>query len=356
MKLFIPGPVDVSKDSLEALTHPQISHRSQTVTNLQYSIETYLQKMFLTNSRILLSTSSGTGGMEMAIRSLTKKKVAVFSVGAFGDRFYEIAIHNNIEANLFKSEEGMPIDHALFEETLKSGLYDTITITHNETSTGVMNDIESLSKMYKKYPDIIVILDTVSSFGGIEIPLDKWGIDCCITATQKALALPPGLSIISVSDKAYIRMKDVGHKGYYLDLKRVYEMHIKNGQYPSTPNTALMHALAYKLKEITEVEGIDVRYERHRMLAEYTRNWALKNFSLFAHNNHLSQTVTAVRYPHTLDISKLKSHLKDKGYVFSTGYGELSSYTFRIAHMGDLTLDDLKMYLKEITTYVQNLM
>jgi aspartate aminotransferase-like enzyme len=355
MKLFIPGPVDVSDDTLEVLKTKQISHRSQQITNLQYEIEKYLQKVFSSKSRMVLSTSSGTGGMEMSIRSLTLKKVACFSVGAFGDRFYEIAVSNGIDATLFKSEEGKAIDLKQFEETLKSGLYDTITITHNETSTGIENDLETLSEIYKKYPDIVVIVDTITSFGGVDIPLDKWGIDASVTATQKALALPPGLSIISVSDKAYKRMCEVGHKGYYLDLKRVYEMHIKNGQYPSTPNTALMHALLYKLKQIVDIEGIENRFKRHRELASYTRTWAEAHFKLFADQNHLSQTVTTVSYPKAMDINKLKSHLKDKGYVFSTGYGELSSHTFRIAHMGDLTLADLDEYLKEITDYVQNL-
>ena len=354
MKLFIPGPVDVSEDTLEVLKTKQISHRSQQITNLQYDIERYLQKLFSSTSRMVLSTSSGTGGMEMAIRSLTLKKVACFSVGAFGDRFYEIALHNGIDATLIKSEEGQPVDLKQFEDTLKSGLYDTITITHNETSTGIQNDLESLSQIYKKYPDIIVILDTVSSFGGVDIPLDRCGIDCCVTATQKALALPPGLSILSVSDKAYKRMCEVGHKGYYLDLKRVYEMHIKNGQYPSTPNTSLMHALLYKLKHIVDIEGTGNRFKRHHMLADYTRHWAETHFKLFADQNHLSQTVTTISYPKSLDIQKLKSYLKDKGYVFSTGYGTLSSHTFRIAHMGDLKLDDLKTYLKEIETYVKN--
>ena len=230
MKLFIPGPVDVSDDTLEVLKTKQISHRSERITDLQYEIETYLQKVFSSKSRMVLSTSSSIGGMAIAIRSLALKKVACISVGAFGDRFYEIAIHNGIDATLIKSEEGKAIDIKQFEDTLKSGLYYTITITHNDTSTGIENDLESLSEIYKKYPDIVVILDTVSSFGGVDIPLDKWGIDACVTVTQKALALPPGLSIISVSDKAYKRMCEVGHKGYYLDLKRVHEMHIKNGQ------------------------------------------------------------------------------------------------------------------------------
>jgi aspartate aminotransferase-like enzyme len=187
MKLFIPGPVDVRQDVLDQLSKPIISHRSQLISNLQTSIETNLKLIMETKNSIVISSSSGTGAMEMALRSLTLKRALILSNGAFGDRFYEIATHNQIPAELLRFDDGQPIDIVTFEAKLNENLYDTITITHNETSTSIMNNLEELSQVYKKYPDILVILDTVSSLGGVSIKVDHYDIDVCVSASQKAI-------------------------------------------------------------------------------------------------------------------------------------------------------------------------
>ncbi len=201
-KLFIPGPVEVRKDVLEKMATPMIGHRSKEASQLQRGISDKLRKLFYTNEEILLSTSSGTGLLEGAIRCSTVKRAAIFSVGAFGKRWYQIAEANNVPADLFEEDFGKAVDVDRIDKALATGKYDVLCITHNETSTGVMNPVEEISKVIKKYPEVVWCVDTVSSMAGTKIEVDKLGIDICLTSTQKAIGLPPGMSICSFSKKS----------------------------------------------------------------------------------------------------------------------------------------------------------
>ncbi len=221
LKLFIPGPVNVEPDVLEKLATTQIAHRSKIASDLQERISKNLQELMFTKNTIILSTSSGSGIMEMAIKSCTKKRAAVFSVGAFGDRWYKMATTNNIPADHFKSEPGLPTTPEMVEEALKTGLYDVVTVTHNETSAGIMNPVYEIGQIVAKYPDVIYLVDAVSSLGGAKIEVDKSNIDICLSSTQKCLGVPPGLSAASVSEKAIERAKTVENRGFYLDLINV---------------------------------------------------------------------------------------------------------------------------------------
>ena len=201
-KLFIPGPVEVRPDVLEKMATPMIGHRSKDASILQRRISDNLRKLFFTKSEILLSTTSGSGLMEGAIRSCTLKKAAVFSVGAFGKRWYNMALNNNVQADLFEVEMGKGVTPEMVDNVLKTGEYDLVAVTHNETSTGVMNPIKEIGEVIKKYPDVVFIVDAVSSAAGTKIEVDKWGIDICITSSQKALGLPPGMAVCTFSNKA----------------------------------------------------------------------------------------------------------------------------------------------------------
>ncbi|HBD73998.1 MAG TPA: aminotransferase [Acholeplasmataceae bacterium] len=348
MKLFIPGPVDVRADVLQVMSKQMMSHRSEDISILQNSITSKLKRVMGTSNDIVISSSSGTGSMEMALKSLTLKKALVISNGAFGDRFFEIAKFNQIDADYHRFEDGKAIDPDILESLLKTHQYDTLTITHNETSTGVMNDLNELDVVLKKFPDVLVILDTVSSLGGTSIQIDQYHIDVCVSASQKALGLPPGLSFISLSKEAIKRLEDVPSRGYYLNLKRVYDLAQKKNQYPSTPTISIMYALDYQLDYIIEKEGLINRYQRHLELAKFTRAWAKKHFDLLVEEGYQSNTLTTVINCHNYNMTYLKDELKKSGYIFSEGYGKLKSHTFRIAHMGDRTLDELKEYLKRI--------
>ncbi len=347
-KLFIPGPVDVREDVLQKMATPQIGHRTAEATELQKSISERMQKLMYTKNDIILSTSSGSGLMEMGIRCLTKKRAAVFSIGAFGDRWFKMATANGVPADKFKSELGKPTTPEMVEEALATGKYDLITVTHNETSVGMMNPVGEIAKVVAKYPDVMFLVDSVSSLGGVKIPCDEWGIDMLITSTQKCLGLPAGLAIASVSDRAYEKAKTVENRGLYFDLVSVVDKARSKYQYPSTPSLAHMFALDYQLEYILEKEGAEKRFERHLEMAKVAREWAKKHFDLIADENYLSNTLTTVKNTKELSVAGLNKELAKRGYMISNGYGDLKEKTFRIAHMADTQMDELKELLSII--------
>ena len=347
-KLFIPGPVTVTEDVLQKMATPMIGHRGKEASNLQRSISDKLRKLMYTKSEILLSTSSGSGLMEGSIRSCTQKKAAVFSCGDFGNRWFAMAEDNNVPADKFEVEWGKPNTSESVDKALATGKYDLITITHNETSTGIMNPVEEIAQVMTKYPEVIFCLDVVSSLGGVKIEVDKLGIDVCLTSSQKCLGLPPGLSLCSISEKALEAAKKVQFRGTYLDLLQLYE-YIKNKdyQYPFTPSLSHMFALDYQLDKIFE-EGLEKRFARHIELANYVRKWAKEKFDLFAPEEYASNTVTCVKNTREISIADLNQALGKRGYMISNGYGKLADKTFRIAHMNEATIMEIKELLSII--------
>lgn len=347
-KLFIPGPVEVRPDVLEKMATPMIGHRSKDASALQRRISEKLKILFYTKEEILLSTTSGSGLMEGAVRSCTAKRAAIFSVGAFGNRWYDMARFNNVQADLFEVEWGKATTPEAVDKVLSTGKYDLVTITHNETSTGVMNPVEEIAEVMKKYPEVVYCLDTVSSMGGTKIEVDKLGVDICITSSQKALGLPPGLAICSFSQKAVERAKQVPYRGLYLDLLTLYEfIQKKDYQYPSTPSLSHMFALDYQLDRILE-EGLENRFKRHKEMAEEVRAWAREHFEIFPEEKYMSNTVTTIKNTKNIDVADLNKKLGARGLQISNGYGKLKDKTFRIAHMADLTMEDIKDLLNNI--------
>jgi predicted phosphoserine aminotransferase len=351
-KLFIPGPTYVHPDVLAKMATPPISHRTPEASALQRGISEKLQRLMYTGNKIVLSTSSGTGLMEGAIRSLTRKKAIVFSVGAFGKRWWELARLNGIDADLHEEEPGHPTTPERVDRYLKTGQYDVVTITHNETSTGIQNPVESIAEIIAKYPDVIWLVDTVSSLGGVKIEVDRLGIDVCISSSQKALALPPGLALASVSAKAEQRLKEIGPRGYYLDLGTLVRfVDEKDHQYSCTPSLPHMFALDFQLDRILK-EGLENRFIRHVEMAEFTINWASHFFRVFPQPGFESMTVTCIDNTRKIDIGALNKSLRERGMLISNGYGSLRDKTFRIGHMGDLNLEDLE----EVTGAIEEIL
>ena len=349
MKLFIPGPVDVAEDVLQKMATPMISHRGKDVSKLQKSISEKLQKVFFTENTIILSTSSGSGLMEASVKCCASKGAAVFSVGAFGDRWGKMAKENGKPVDVFKVEPGMPTLPEDVDKALATGKYDLVTVTHNETTTGVMNPVKEIGEVIKKYPDVIYCVDTVSSMGGIKIDVDDCGIDICVTSTQKCLGLPPGLSICSVSEKAIERAKTIKNRGLYLDLVELYSfVKEKDYQYPSTPSLSHMFALDYQLTKILETEGLENRFARHEQLAVRVREWANAHFKVLAKEGYQSATVTAIENTRGIDVGALVKELETEGFLIGNGYGELKDKTFRIAHMAERTIDEINDLLRRI--------
>ena len=347
-KLFIPGPTHVTEDVLQKMATPMIGHRTKEASNLQRGISEKLRKLMYTQNEILLSTSSGSGLMEGAVRSCTQKRAAVFSCGNFGNRWFAMAEDNNIPADKFEVEWGLPNTAESVDQVLATGEYDLITVTHNETSSGVMNPVEEMAKVMKKYPEVIFCIDAVSSLVGAKIEVDKLGIDICITSSQKCLGLPPGLSLCSISEKALEAARKVKFRGTYFDLLQIYEyIQKKDYQYPSTPSLSHMFALDYQLDKILK-EGLDNRFARHAQMADYVRDWAKDKFALFAQEQFASNTVTCIKNTREISVGELNKALGERGFMISNGYGKLKEKTFRIAHMAELGLKDVKELLSNI--------
>jgi aspartate aminotransferase-like enzyme len=354
-KLFIPGPTEVAPEVLAKMSTPMIGHRSKDASNLQREISEKLRKVMYTENPIVLSTSSGSGLMEGSIRSFTAKRAIVFSVGAFGNRWFKMAESNNIPADKHEAEWGHPTTPEIVDKYLSTGKYDVMTVTHNETSTGIMNPVEEIAEVKKKYPDVIWLLDTVSSMAGTKIEVDKLGVDVCITSTQKALALPPGMSIASVSKRALEHGKQVKYRGWYLDLIELYKyIETKDYQYSATPSLAHMFAMNFQLDRIL-AEGLEKRYARHKEMSDYTRAWAKMNFALYPEERYASVTLTTITNTTGFSVKALNDALGKRGMQISNGYGDLKEKTFRIAHMGELTLADVKEVTAAIDTILPTL-
>lgn len=351
-KLYIPGPTEVAEDVLKHLGGPMIGHRSKAASDLQRGISEKLRKVFCTNEEILLSTSSGSGLMEGAVRSCTAKKAAMFSVGSFGDRWFKMAEANGVPADLIKSELGEATTPEMVDKALSSGQYDVLCVTHNETATGIMNPVEEIAEVMKKYPDVVWCVDAVSSAGGSKIETDKLGIDILITSTQKALALPPGMAACTISQKAYERTSHVPHRGLYFDFKELYDfIQKKDYQYPSTPSLPLMYAMDYQLDRMM-AEGLENRWSRHIEMAQFMRSWADEYFSVFPNRKYLSNTLTVISNTRNIDVAALNKALGERGNQIGNGYGALKDKTFRIAHMGELTMDDMR----EVTSNIVDIL
>ncbi len=341
-KLFIPGPTEVAPEVLAAMSGPMMGHRSKAASALQRRISDNLRRVLYTEQEILLSTSSGTGFMEGAVRSCTAKRAAIFSVGAFGDKWFKIANGNGVPADVFKSELGQPTTPEIVDAALATGKYDTICVTQNETSTGIQNPVEGIAEVLKKYPDVVWCVDAVSSAAGAKIETDKLGIDVLVTSTQKALALPPGMAVCTLSQKAYERTATVPNRGCYFDLRAIYDtIQKKDYQYTNTPCVSIMYAMDVQLQRIMQ-EGVENRFARHEAMAEYVRAWADEYFCVFANRNHLSRTLTVIGNTRNIDVADLNNKLIARGMQLGNGYGDLKNKTFRIAHMGELQMDDVR--------------
>jgi len=347
-KLFIPGPIAVSARTLQAMAQPMIGHRSTDFVALYNAIQPKLQSLFVTKDPVYLSTSSAWGVMEGAVRNLTRSKVLNCMNGAFSDKWNDVSTRCGKSAGALRFEWGQPVDPAALRKELSTGAYDTVTLIHNETSTGTMSDLPAIAGVLREFPDVISIVDTVSSFSAVSIEKDALGLDVIVTGSQKALALPPGLSLISVSKRALERAAQVKERGYYFDLLEFQKNH-EQGMTPSTPAISLIYALRSKLEDI-ESETIPVRHARHLRLNDKMRAWGFaKGFRLFPAEAFGSRTLNCFANTLNYDLSALNKVLKAKhGLVIDGGYGKLKGKTFRISNMGDETDETIDQLIRAL--------
>ncbi len=332
-RLFIPGPTEVRSENLSALARPQVGHRSQEFMSLYERVIPKLRKLLYTDEIVFMFTSSSTGVWEAAIRNCVGERVLCCMQGAFSDRWHKVAEANGKQADKLQVEWGRAIHADAIDKALSSGKYDAITVVHNETATGVMNHLDEIAEVMRKYPDVSFLVDAVSSMAGVRIPVDDYGIDVCLAGLQKAFSLPAGLAVASVSAKALDKAKTVPARGYYFDFLEMLKYHERN-QTPATPSIPQIQALDAQLDDILD-EGLENRFARHEMLARIVRDWAREKFALFAEQGFESATVTCVENTRGISVADLNRELAAQWAMISNGYGKLKEKCFRIAHMGD---------------------
>jgi aspartate aminotransferase-like enzyme len=344
-KLFTPGPVEVSPKTLAAFSRPMIGHRGEDFRNLYRDIHPKLQTLFGTKQPVFLSTSSAWGVMEASIRNLVAKRVLCCMCGAFSDKWLDVARRCGKEAEALQVDWGKHVDHKDVNLALASGKFDTVTLIHNETSTGVMNPLGEICDVLAKYPDVALIVDTVSSFSGVKIDMGALGIDVMLTGAQKALALPPGFSLFSVSEKAFARVEKIPNRGFYFDFLE-FKKQQTEWMTPSTPSIGHIHALQSKLDEICE-EGLEARFDRHVRTNTLVHDWVRRaGFDFFAEEGYRSKTLTCVKNNRGIDVLKLARKLREKHHlVIDPGYGKIQGKTFRLSNMGDETEETVSYLL-----------
>lgn len=360
--LFITGPTYIRPEIREAGTYCEFGHRDKVAKVKVESILENLKKIAGVNDdyQVCLICGSGTFAMETSIRSLVgdNDNILNISVGAFGDLYNKITVANKKNVDLLKFKPGKAIDLEKLEEKLKSKEYDVVTFTHNETSTGVINDMEEVCKLIQKY-GAMALVDGVSLFGGMKVPFEEAKPSVYITSTQKCLGLPAGFGIIFVHKDALEKAKSVENRGYVTDLVSIAASAQKS-QTVTTPNCTLINQMEEQLKYIVEEEGVNNRFKRHEKMQEMVADWvesSLGNdFKFFSQEGYRSPVVSAVEIPKYVDRMAVKESLREKGYLFDPGYGGLNkkleengeNLNIRIGHMGDITPEMLSKYLKEL--------
>ncbi len=350
--MFVPGPVDVDPEVLNAQARPMLPHRSKEFEAIFQRASDKARQLFFTQYRVYLSTSSGTGLQEAAIRNLAKESVLSCVNGAFSNRWYEVAVSNGKSVDKLEFPWEQPISPKRVADALRARHYEVVTIVHNETSTGLENPVREIAAAIRETsPDTLICVDAVSSLGGTKIEMDAWGLDMVLTSSQKSLALPPGLALGAVSDRALAYASEVPNRGWYFDFVRLEKHRLKDST-PATPAISLIYALDLQLDRILQ-EGLDARFERHAAMAERVRSWALSmGFGLYAPEGFRSKTVTTIENRLNLDISSLNKFLLEREMRIANGYGVLKGKTFRIAHMGETQLQDVEELLSAMTDYI----
>ncbi len=345
-RLFVPGPTEVRPDVLEAMARPLISHRGADMAALHRSVSGKAARILVTQNPVVLSTSSATGLMEAGIRNAAPRRVLSLVCGAFSARWHRIALDCGFEADKLEAPLGAAVRPEQVEDALATGRYDALTVAHCETSTGVANPLEAIAEVVRRRPEVVFMVDTVSTLGGLPVRADALGIDLCLASVQKALALPPGFALASVSPKLLERSRRARGKGFYFDFVRILEK-AKSDQPLITPSISHMYAMDAQFSHILE-EGLERRWERHRAMGAAARAWAKDRFGLFAEEAHASDTLTCVANTRGIDVAGLIAALRSEGYLIGNGYGDLKEKTFRIAHLGEITPRDLSGLLAAI--------
>ena len=343
-RLFIPGPVKVNEDVLQQLARPTLGHRGKEYAQLQAETVDMLKKVLFTEQNVFLSTSSASGIWEASIRNCVNfdETILCTCCGAFSDKWANVAKSCGRNVEELKVEWGQATTPEMIEEKLATGKYTAITLVYNETSTGLTNPVYQISEMMKsKFPDVLVFVDAVSAMVGLPLHFDDLGWDVAFASVQKAFAIPPGLAVAAVSNRALDKSKSVPNRGYYFDFQQ-FAKSAEKSQTPTTPNIPHIMAVNFQCQKLL-AEGMENVWQRHKQMGEYVRTWAKSKFDLFCEEKYASNTLTTIKNIREINVAQTINAIQEKhNTIFGNGYGKLKEQAFRIAHMGDITIDDLK--------------
>jgi aspartate aminotransferase-like enzyme len=354
MQLRIPGPTPLPDEVLEAMSREMISHRGGEFRALLQDVTERLQHCFQTHNDVLVFPGAGTGGLEAAVANLFSSgdEVIVLSVGAFGERFAEIATRFGLHVMRLDSPWGEAADlDSLWRALDASPGVRGVLVTHNETSTGVQNDVEAVAKLVRQHAQgskqPLLIVDAISSLGAVNLPVDRWDIDVAVTASQKAWMAAPGLAMLSVSERAWRASKEATLPRFYWDFAEAKKYLLK-WETPYTPAVSLLYGLQASLRMIME-EGLQHVFARHERLRDLMRSGARRiGFEPFASDGVASRTVTALHVPAGATAREIRSAMSERGIVIAGGQGSYEDRLIRIGHMGQVNERDIEVVLEAL--------
>jgi aspartate aminotransferase-like enzyme len=341
---FLPGPTEVRRDVLHAMTGPMIPHRGRTFEELFARLQEGLRVVFRTQRPVFVSTSSATGLMEAGIRCAPPGPVLALVNGAFSERFEQIARGCGRDVESITAEWGktVPLEH--IEQRLAARQFSVVTVVHSETSTGVLTDVRAISDLAHRH-GAMALVDSVTGVAGAPLEFDEWEMDYVLTGSQKALALPPGLAFVAASGRFMRSAATAEARGMYFDLVEFEQFASKN-QTPNTPAVSLLYALDVQLRAIL-AEGISARWARHQAMRATVEHWAgATGQRILAAAGERAPTVSAIIPPHGVQPSSVVSGAEARGFTIGGGYGRLREQTYRIGHMGDHTVVGLEACLE----------
>jgi aspartate aminotransferase-like enzyme len=354
---FLPGPTEVRQEILAAMMQPMIAHRGSAFEQLFDRLQRGLRPLFMTERPVYISSSSATGMMESAIRCAPAGRILSLVNGAFSERFAHIASMCARDVDRYEVAWGQIHTIPQLDERLSMRKYTAITVVHSETSTGALNDVRAISDCAHRH-GAACLVDSVSGFAGAELRFDEWKLDYVLTGSQKALALPPGLSFAIASPSFVDQANAASARGVYFDLVEL-DAYARRNQTPSTPALSLFYALELQLKSMA-AEGIEARWARHKAMAVRTQEWLAKiadetgkRVVNIAPLGSQSPTVSTIRLPTDLPAETFTSAVAKRGIIVGSGYGKLKSSTFRIGHMGDHTLETLERCLSACSSVLR---
>ena len=348
MKLFTVGPVACYPEVLEEMKRQMFSHRSEEYKRLHAETVELLQKFMETENQVFLFSSTGTGFMEASVRNCVEKKMLCCINGDFGKRFADVATSNGRMIETIEPPLGEPVTPDLLDDKLSEFPdVEAVAMTHNETSTGLINQLQKLAAVVKKHGKLLFV-DAVSSMGGTEIKVDEWGLDVCFTSSQKCFGVPPGLGVGSVSEEALKRSEAAKNKGWYFDFK-LWEKYQKTASTPMTSVIPQIAGLNRILKLIDSWHGKEKYFglyrERNRRIREGIQKLEL---TLFPKEGYESPTVTCINAPSNIAGPEIYQKMREKGFELAKGYGSVKDTTFRIGNMGYIEFEDIESMLNAL--------